>query len=98
MRPSDYTPAGDPFTARLLEDGRQWSVLPGPISFGFPIRFLHGAQDPDVPWTHGMRTYQALDAEDVVFTLIRDGDHRLSRPQDLRRLIDAIEDVTRAPG
>jgi pimeloyl-ACP methyl ester carboxylesterase len=94
LRPSAYDPAGYPITAKLLEDGARWTILPGPISIEVPVRILQGGADPDVPWRHALELAQAVKSDDVVFTLVRDGDHRLSRPQDLARLIGAIEDVT----
>jgi pimeloyl-ACP methyl ester carboxylesterase len=92
MRPSDY---GDPYpiTRELIEDGRRWSILPGPIGIKVPIRILQGGADPDVPWRHALELAGALEAEDLVFTLIRDGDHRLSRPQDIERLIGAVAEL-----
>ena len=93
MRPSPYDPAGYPITAKLLEDGARWSILPGPISIGCPVRILQGGGDPDVPWRHTLALSHAVKSEDVVFTLIRDGDHRLSRPRDLARLIAAVEEI-----
>ncbi len=89
-RPSPYGP-GDPITRALLEDGRAWSVLPGPVACDAPLRVLQGGEDVDVPWTHTLSLAQAWRGRDVVFTLVRDGDHRLSRPQDLARLIEAVE-------
>jgi pimeloyl-ACP methyl ester carboxylesterase len=91
-RPSLYDD-GYPITAALLEEGRRWSILPGPVPVHAPLHVLQGAADPDVPWRHALALTQAWSGEDVVFTLIRDGDHRLSRPQDLRRLIAAVEDM-----
>jgi pimeloyl-ACP methyl ester carboxylesterase len=91
MRPSLY---GDPYpiTARLLEEGRGWSVLDGhPIPINAPVRILQGGADPDVPWRHALRLAEALAGPDVVFTLIRDGDHRLSRAPDIARLIAEVE-------
>lgn len=92
MRPSLY---GDPYpiAQALLEDGARWSILPGPVPIEAPVRILQGAEDPDVPWSHALELAQALKGDDVVFTLIKDGDHRLSRPQDLARLIAAVEEV-----
>ena len=89
MRPSDY---GDPYpiTAALIEDGARWSILPGPVPIEAPVRILQGGEDPDVPWRHALELAQAINGEDVVFTLIKDGDHRLSRPQDIGRLIAAV--------
>ncbi len=91
-RPSDY---GDPYpiSRGLIEDGRRWSILPGPIGIISPIRILQGGADPDVPWRHALDLALALEAQDLVFTLIRDGDHRLSRPRDLERLIAAVEEL-----
>ena len=91
-RPSLYDD-GYPITAALLEEGRRWSILPGPVPVHAPLHVLQGAADPDVPWRHALALTQAWSGKDVVFTLIRDGDHRLSRPQDLRRLIAAVEDM-----
>jgi alpha-beta hydrolase superfamily lysophospholipase len=93
MRPSPYGPAGDPITRTLLQDGRRWSILPGPVPIQAPVRVLHGGDDDAVPWTHGLKLVQAIESRDVVFTFIRDGDHRLSRPQDMARLIAAIEEL-----
>ncbi len=93
IRPSAYDAAGYPITARLLEDGARWTILPGPVPIGIPVRILQGGADPDVPWRHALELAQAIKGDDVVFTLIKDGDHRLSRGQDLERLIDAVEDV-----
>jgi len=92
-RPSQYDDDGYPITRALLEDGAGWMILPGPVAIDVPVRILQGAQDPDVPWEHALILARALKASDVVFTLIGDGDHRLSRPEDIKRLIAAIEEV-----
>ncbi len=92
-RPSPYEPAPIPITRSLLEEGKAWSILPGPVAITAPVRVLQGGRDADVPWTHAMELFQALASEDAAFTLIRDGDHRLSRPQDIQRLIAAVEEV-----
>lgn len=90
-----YTPAdggqGDPFTRRLLEEGRRWSILPGPVAISAPIRIFQGGADTVVPWHHALSLVDAVVSEDVVFTLVKDGDHRLSRPQDIQRLIATVE-------
>jgi len=92
LRPSDY---GDPqpISRALLEDGARWSILPGPIPTAAPVRILQGREDPDVPWAHALALSQALESQDQVFSLIRDGDHRLSRPSDLKRIIEAVEEL-----
>lgn len=92
LRPSAY---GEPYpiSRALLEDGARWSILPGPVPIEVPVRVLQGAQDPDVPWAHALELANALNGADVVFSLIKDGDHRLSRPQDIARLIAAVEEL-----
>jgi len=92
LRPSLY---GEPYpiTRTLLEDGARWSILPGPVPIEVPVRILQGGEDPDVPWTHALELAQAIKGEDVVFMLVKDGDHRLSRPQDIARLIAAVGEV-----
>jgi pimeloyl-ACP methyl ester carboxylesterase len=92
LRPSDY---GDPYpiTEALLEDGARWSILDGPVNIEAPVRILQGGEDPDVPWRHALTLAQQIKGPDVVFSLVKDGDHRLSRPQDIARLIAAVEEV-----
>jgi len=94
VEPSEYDPAGLPITRLLIEDGARWSVLPGPLGFEGPVRILQGGRDESVPWTHAHEIVGALSGDDVVCTLIKDGDHRLSRPQDLDRLMAAVDEVT----
>ncbi len=93
-RPSLYDEGGYPISRTLLEDGARWSILPGPVPIEAPVRILQGGDDPDVPWRHALELAQALKGDDVVFTLIRDGDHRLSRARDIERLIAAVEEVS----
>ncbi len=61
-----------------------------------PVRVLQGERDEDVPWRHALALFQAMESGDATFTLIKDGDHRLSRPQDLTRLIAAVEEAAAA--
>ncbi|WP_127088460.1 alpha/beta hydrolase [Aquabacter cavernae] len=90
-RPSDYSDAPYIITRALIEDGRRHLVLGAPFAVGCPVRILQGAQDADVPWQHAMSLVTCLAEDDVVFTLVKDGDHRLSRPEDLERLVGAVE-------
>ena len=60
------------------------------IQTGCPVRILQGVQDPDVPFDHAMELVSHLAHDDVVLTLVKDGDHRLSRPEDIERLIAAV--------
>ena len=84
---------GQPYSAALLEDGARWTLLPGPVEVRCPVRILQGRADQSVPWRHALAFAEALSGEDVVFMLVKDGDHRLSRPQDLDRLIATVAAV-----
>jgi pimeloyl-ACP methyl ester carboxylesterase len=90
-RPSDY---GEPYpiTRALIEEGRKHLLLGGMIETGCPVRILQGVQDRDVPWNHAVALTSRLAQDDVVLTLVKDGDHRLSRPEDLERLIKAVSE------
>jgi pimeloyl-ACP methyl ester carboxylesterase len=92
LRPSEYGEP-DPITRALIEEGRNHLLLGSAIEVGCPVRILQGAQDPDVPWRHAFALADRLPAEDVVLTMIRDGDHRLSRPQDIARIIAAVAEI-----
>jgi pimeloyl-ACP methyl ester carboxylesterase len=88
--PSEYSEIPTPITRALIEDGRRHQLLGAPLKIGAPVRILQGMQDPDVPWQHVTKLVEHLAEDDVMVTLIRDGDHRLSRPEDLDRLISAV--------
>ena len=92
LRPSEY---GDPYpiTRNLIEEGRSHLLLGRAIEVGCPVRILQGAKDPDVPWRHALALAHRLPADDVVLTMIQDGDHRLSRPQDIARIIAAVAEI-----
>jgi len=90
MHLSEYSPEPYAITRELIEEGRNHLLLGKPIRIGAPVRILQGMKDPDVPWQHAMALVEHLAEDDVVVTLIRDGDHRLSRPEDLERLVDAL--------
>jgi pimeloyl-ACP methyl ester carboxylesterase len=92
MRPSAYGEP-TPITRALIEEGRNHLLLGGSINVGCPVRILQGAQDPDVPWRHAFALAQRLPAEDVVLSVIQDGDHRLSRPQDIARMLAAVAEI-----
>src|SRR5689334_19926301 len=92
LRPSDY---GEPYpiTRALIEEGRNHLLLGSAINVGCPVRILQGGQDSDVPWQHAFALAHRLPAEDVVLTMIQDGDHRLSRPQDIARILAAVTEI-----
>ncbi|MFG1479941.1 alpha/beta hydrolase [Xanthobacter sp. V4C-4] len=90
LKPTPY--GGEPYviTRGLIEDGRRHQILGAPFAVGCPVRILQGAQDEEVPWEHAMRLVTCLSEDDVVFSLVKDGDHRLSRPEDLERLAQVV--------
>ncbi|MFT3742495.1 MAG: alpha/beta hydrolase [Gammaproteobacteria bacterium] len=79
------------FTYSLIEEGRQHLLLSQPIATPCPVRILQGVLDTDVPWQHSTNLLHRLTEPDVVLTLVKDGDHSLSRPQDISQLIQFIE-------
>jgi pimeloyl-ACP methyl ester carboxylesterase len=90
--PSQYS---DPYpiTRALIEDGRDRLLMSNPIVIDCPVRLLHGQCDPDVPWEVALRIAEQVTSQDILVTLVKDGDHRLSRPQDLallRRTLAAL--------
>ena len=95
-RPSDYGDGAYPITRNLIEEGRNHLLLGGTIDVGCPVRILQGAQDPDVPWRHAFALTHCLPSDDVVLTLVQDGDHRLSRPQDIARMLGAVGELAAA--
>jgi len=93
IEPSRYGP-GLPITLALLEEGRAHLLLGQAIGFDGPVRLLHGMADPDVPWQWALRIAEKLRGSDLVLSLIKDGDHRLSRPEDLARLTAAVAELS----
>jgi pimeloyl-ACP methyl ester carboxylesterase len=99
LNPSAYEPDVIPITWRLVEEGRRHLLLRGPIGIACPVRLLHGMADPDVPWQTALSLAERLSLGAVAVELIEDGDHRLSRPQDLERIFAALEMLSApAPG
>ncbi|GJE09545.1 alpha/beta hydrolase [Methylobacterium longum] len=92
-KPSAYAPEPDPITLALIEDGRRNRMLDGMLELGGPVHVLQGMRDSDVPHTHALKILGHLPAEGTVLTLIADGDHRLSRPQDIARLVAAVAEI-----
>jgi len=90
--PSEYGEP-TPVTRALIEDGKRHAMLDAPIPLTCPVRILQGMQDPDVPWRHALRLVEALQGNDVRLHLVKDGDHRLSRPEDLRLLEETLESL-----
>jgi pimeloyl-ACP methyl ester carboxylesterase len=88
--PSQYLERPYLITRDLIDDGRRHLLLGGLIQTRCPVRILQGVKDPDVPWRHALELLSRLTHDDVVLSLVKDGDHRLSRPQDIKRLLNAI--------
>jgi pimeloyl-ACP methyl ester carboxylesterase len=94
LRPSPYDDGAPyPITRALIEEGRNHLLLGSSIDVGCPVRIMQGGQDPDVPWQHAFALAHRLPADDVVLTMIQDGDHRLSRPQDIARIVAAVAEM-----
>jgi pimeloyl-ACP methyl ester carboxylesterase len=91
--PSAYSPDPTPITRALIEDGRRNCVFGKTFQVGCPVHILQGMKDPDVPFTHALTLVEHLPLDPVVVTMISDGDHRLSRPPDIERLIAAVAGV-----
>jgi pimeloyl-ACP methyl ester carboxylesterase len=89
-RPSQYSEEPYLITRGLIEEGRHHLLLGSLIETGCPVRILQGVQDPDVPWQHAVELVARFARDDVVLTMVKDGDHRLSRPEDIERLIAAV--------
>lgn len=90
---STYSEEPTILTLGLVEDGRRHLILGGEIAFDCPVRILQGMADPDVPWRHALKFAEKLNAADMELLLIKSGDHRLSRPGDITKIIAAIESI-----
>ncbi len=91
IRPSDHDRAGYAITRRLIEEGEQYIFPPeAPIDAGAPVRIIQGMQDADVPWRYSLELFQRLAQDDAHLHLVRDGEHRLSRPQDIHLIFNAV--------
>jgi pimeloyl-ACP methyl ester carboxylesterase len=89
-RPSRYGDGPYPITRTLLEDGKRHLIGSTPFNPGRPIHILHGLQDPDVAWEHTLDLVAHLDGDWTRVIAVPDGDHRLSRPQDLELLMRTV--------
>jgi len=81
------------YTGALWESGEANRVMTGPIDLDCRVRLLHGMRDTDVPWEHSTTLARLLRSDNVQVTLIKDGDHRLSREADIAQLIRAVEEL-----
>ncbi len=95
-RPCDYGGESYAISRALIEEGRHHLLLGGPIALRCTIRLLQGMRDADVPWRTVLRLADRLESADLVVELVKDGDHRLSRPRDIARLCAAVDEVATA--
>lgn len=93
LRASQYSPEPYAITRALIEEGRDHLLFGDMVRAHAPVHILQGMNDPDVPWSHSMELVQRLASDPVSVTLIRDGDHRLSREADIQALISAVETI-----
>ena len=90
-RPSAYGDGDYPITRALIEDGRRHLIGDTPFDPGRPVHILHGLQDPDVPWEHTLDLVAHLDGDWTRVEAVPDGEHRLSRPEDIARLFAMLD-------
>lgn len=91
--PSEYSPEPNVYTQTLFEDGRRNRIMTGPIDPGCKVHILQGDADPDVPPTHARKLAALLPPDKVTLTLVANGDHRLSRPEDLDLLVATVAEM-----
>jgi len=92
--PSDYGDEPYVITRALIEDGKQNLLLQSSIPLDIPVRLIQGMKDADVPWQTALRIQENLESDDVEITFVKNGDHRLSEPHDLERLLRTLEALT----
>lgn len=97
-RPSVYSPDPYVITRKLIEEGRDHLVLTKPLPLPFPVRFLQGTADVDVPVATALRLLDHVSGPDIRLTLVKGADHRFSSPDCLRLIEVTVEKVLRRVG
>ncbi len=92
---SPYDPEPTPVTKLIIEEGRDHLLLRGEIPLDCPVRLIHGMKDPDVPWQTSLRIAEKLRSKDVEIALVKEGEHRMSEPEDLERLCGTLDSLLR---
>jgi pimeloyl-ACP methyl ester carboxylesterase len=92
MEPSEYDEPL-PITRKLLDEGREHLILTGSVPIRCPVRILQGQLDEPVPWRHALKLADQIESDDVVFTLSKAGDHRLSTAADIARLVATVDEA-----
>jgi pimeloyl-ACP methyl ester carboxylesterase len=93
FQPTPYEEGPYAITMKLIEEGREHLLLTRPINIGCPVHLIQGMRDDAVPWRHALAITENLASDRVTLTLVKDGDHRLSRDEDLARLIRTVDTV-----
>jgi pimeloyl-ACP methyl ester carboxylesterase len=88
--PSKYNEQGYLITRKLIEEAREHLVMRTPLAIDRPVRLLHGMMDPDVPYETSLALADCITGNDVQVTLVKDGDHRLSRVEDIEMLLRTL--------
>ena len=91
--PSDYNDGPYRISRHLIEDGREHLVLRSDIPITCPVRLIHGQRDESVPWQRSLMLAEKIAGKDVDVHLIKNGDHRLSLPQELSRICEAVDEL-----
>ena len=82
-------------TWRQIQEARQHLLPAGKLKISCPVRIIHGMSDAVVPWRHSLELVERIEARDIAITLVKDSDHRLSTPEDLARIQDTLDEMTR---
>src|SRR6185369_7501560 len=96
LRPSRYGDGPYPITRAFIEDARKHRIGDRPFDPGRPVHIIHGLQDPDVPWEHTLDLVAHLTGDWTRVSAVPDGEHRLSRPEDIALLLDVVGGLVRA--
>ena len=92
-RPNPYGPQPTVYTRRFWQSGEASRLMHKAVALDVPVRLIHGQRDRDVPWAQSVRMAELIRSDDVQVTLVKAGDHRLSRDADIALLIRTVEDV-----
>ena len=93
LEDNPYGPEPTPTHPAFFADGQALRLLEGEIAIDCPVRLIHGQRDGDVPPCISLRLAERLRSDDIQVTLVKDGDHRLSRPQDIALLLRTVAEL-----
>ncbi len=95
LEENPYGPEPTPMHPAFFADGQDRRRLAGVVAIDAPVRLLHGERDAEVPFAISLRLAEALRSDDVQVTLVKDGDHRLSREQDIDLLLRTVATLSK---